>query len=216
MTTATVERVTLHGGLDDLTAPLDMFRRHIERNRELVLGLVDGIPRTLGQSFGPTLAHAAMWGARARLLARARREALRIARGNAALAVDVQRLTAQLLGRGWELAPAQVAAALAGDVDALDMWRDMAADGDDLARQVLDLIARRDELDAAVSHVVEMYLDAMLPAMLDALEVEHEPPPAVAVRGSIERNGPNAAHIGAPAAIGRRDATRTRGGKPPG
>lgn len=216
MTTATAERVTLHGGLDDLTAPLDMFRRHIERNRDLVLGLVDGIPRTLGQSFGPTLAHAAMWGARARMLARVRREALRIARGNDALAVDVQRLTAQLLGRGWELAPAQVAAALAGDVDALDMWRDMAADGDDLARQVLDLIARRDELDAAVSHVVEMYLDAMLPAMLDALEVEHEPPPAVAVRGSIERNGPNAAHIGAPAAIGRRDATRTRGGKPPG
>lgn len=163
--------------------------------------------------------------ARARALANIRSRALDLARGNDALAGDVSRLLRSELVRGHEYTAGAIADALGGDVEVIAEWSDMADDDSNecqaLARRVLSLCARLSiDLEAIRADSIEALAQCDSPAFTARGRRRPGrrvgPSHAVAVRGSIERNGPNRVALCAPAANGRRHATRTAGGSTPG
>lgn len=160
---------------------------------------------------------------RARRIARIRREALDLARGNEALAVEVRRLLGDLLAHSREYTAGLLAAALAEpDSEAVEHVREVAAEPGDLgrmARRVLAIIDDLAMLDARAERIlhraeVERVLSRSCmrrgPARRPC-EERKEPPPAISVRGCIERNGPNRAPGAHAACHGRRPSRPLEG-----
>ncbi len=176
---ADLERVMRSPAMVELTATAQRFAHRF-----------DALAASLDALTAPMRVYVDRLGTRARNVAHVRRRALTLARGHDGLAVDVTRLLGSLLNRGQVGTAALAVAALDGDRDALYAWQDMAVDGDTLALRVLDLVARLDALTRDVEELIADYAAALLPSLLDDLAAGKEPPPAVSVRGSIDRCAP--------------------------
>ena len=150
--------------------------------------------------------------AKARRVARIRREALSLAHGSESLAVEVRRILRDLLARDCEYTAGLLAAALADpQSEAAGHVREMAADsGDigDLARRVLAIIEAVARFDARAERVMHRLAVECVLARRSMrrgpgprpCEPWKEPPPSISVRGCIERNGPPSRAPGAHAA----------------
>ncbi len=150
---------------------------------------LDLVLAVASEAYAPTLAQA-------HDLARAGVQARRLARSNARLAVDIVRLLREQLANGRDCTAAVIVSALTGDPEALDDLHDLAGDPGndlhDLARRVLDIVARLDALAAEVEQLLDTVAGLLAPALIAAVEAHLEPPPREGATARRQTTGPPA------------------------
>jgi len=123
---------------------------------------------------------------------------VRITRGDMNAALRISRLIEREAQQGHEFTAACVAAALRGDAEALDAFRDMAKSGDALALSVVDIVDALDRLAVGnperAAALRSLLLGALIRPTLAPVFRPDAPPPvrvvdAVALVAPI--NGPN-------------------------
>ena len=172
------------GKARDMLAALSPVLADMQRWQDSTASLVESL--TVGLAPGV---------ARARDLARAGVQALHLARGVDALAVDIARLLRSELDAGHEATAATIARALDGDEDALRDLHDIAQDSTpdkfrELARRALGIVARLVDLAAEWDRLLDAVAGLLAPALVSEVEEYLEPPPRQRATASQETTGP--------------------------